>query len=351
MFFNSHDDDNDRESITLVFPGPMELSIPEAISQDVPLVNGTDLPEGELITNEDLYQNLRAIVQTGESPITVLEDLLSELRGVEIENVVPAIGSLSSSYFSEKDGRRKDITLRQAPGLLFYDYLITAVDEDKSQAAEIAWSVDPDRILATIKPTNLDKTINPQWENVFYRVEYSEEVASDYDDGTSISITGLPQSSGLENLSMLLLRRAEEIDIFGSSYHPDFNLFDPSFSVGRNYNFIVRTNSTLNIGVAALSLPLSTEEGNDFLFDRFSVRLVFNEDLLTAGINDPSIVDPLLDNATIPAYYIGEGGFVSSGAIVPVQEGFTEEFVNLDLLSFTFIPVDVKDMQILFLED
>ena len=63
-----------------------------------------------------------------------------------------------------------------------------------------------------------------------------------------------------------------------------------------------------------------------------------------------SIKNIFLANATGPAYFTGEQGFVSNAGNIPDDEGFTQDFMNMTGLS-PWAPFEINQMTITFSTD
>ena len=327
---------NPREIVVNeILPENFTIDIPDVISQPVPFVDG-HLTE-DIIQIEVIYDNIRGIVAAGEASTDVLNGFLDELRAANIDSAV------SFSIISTIDGRRKDINISRG---FLTPYHMTIDDEGGERAVEMSWGNEPPRVSGTIKPFNVDRSLDEALAETFYSFRYSDD-DQDYDESVILSINNFPDSAGFTNMMMFAGRKGDIIDIFGNSYHPDIMLIDPSFVGGRNYVFTARVNRQQNVGFATLSLPPSAVDGIDEIYNDFSLFSVLEEELESVGNTDDEFTADYLMTATPPAFFVGDEGFVSSGANVPDNLAFSAAF--LDLTPVVFIsPITVRDLELSF---
>ncbi len=336
----------DPEDLVLneILPGEITLDIPDALSFNTTLAGGRVRQEG-IIEGDDIYNNLRAFIWVGESSKEILNDLFELMVIANIDSAV------AFSIISDEDGRQKDFELKQRTSLdsRNFRFQMNVNDEDGSRAAQLFWNTNPIEIVAFLKPYDINRTEEESLADLFYKIDYTQD-DSDYEESMLVSISNIPESTGLNNLQMFVGKNGDIIEVFGNSNHPNITLINPSFTGGRNYAFVARGDAVLDLGVAAVALPPSAVDTNEGLIDDFSVFSVFEDELMTVGITDQEVIDLVLANASAPAYFVGEDGFISSGTTIPDNPAFSNSFIDLSGLT-PFVPRDIRDLDLIFSEE
>jgi hypothetical protein len=155
-------------------------------------------------------------------------------------------------------------------------------------------------------------------------------------------------------------KNGDVIDIHGNSNHPGFKIIDTTYTGGRNYAFVARSNRELNISVAKIALPPSSVSTIENIFEEYSIKNVIKRELEEEYAGLISIypaaqdtLDAMVDLYTAeaePPGYFDAGGFISNADSIPDNEGFTEEFMDLSGMQ-PYVPFDIKNLIISFLEE
>ncbi|MEQ8926138.1 MAG: hypothetical protein RLO81_10020, partial [Fulvivirga sp.] len=153
---------------------------------------------------------------------------------------------------------------------------------------------------------------------------------------------------GLDNLKLWAGRNGDVVDVVGNSNHPDFVLFDPNFTGGRNYAFVGRGDESSDIGVINLALPPSSVTTDNILTEYSVYNVLFEEiESVAGGFFSAEEIDDILEEANSPAYFNATQGFITSGADNQ-PAGFTDEFTNLNNLR-PFVPNEIRTLEVQFI--
>ncbi len=328
-----------------IFPSTFTVDIPDALSFDgnAP-ASGRISHDEEFDGGADIYEALRIFIWVGEASAEILEGTITEIVAHDFDNLV------AFSLISDDDGRQKDFEIKQQVtyGGQSFEFELTMFDEDGAQGAQLIWSRDPARVVAILRPYDIDRTEGMGSKDVFYQIEYAEN-QGDYEASMVVSITNIQEEDKdfLDNMKMFVGKNGDVIDVYGNSNHPELTILDPDFQGGRNYAFVARGDEVQDIAVAIVGLPPSSVSMLEGLLEEYSVYNVFEQEMIAVGITNPDIIEFILQNAHSPAYFIGEDGFVGSGDNVPEHPGFTADFRDLSGLS-PFVPKEIKELELEF---
>ena len=332
-----------------IFPSTFTVDIPDALS------SATGSPIGGRISSEhddfdsggDIYTALRIFIWVGEASAQILEETIAEIVANDFDNLV------AFSLISDDDGRRKDFVIKEQ---VTYDgqtfqYELTMHDEDGTQAAQLLWNREPAKVVAILRPFDIDRTDDISSKDIFYQIDYSEE-PGDYEASMVVSITNIQDEDEgfLDNMKMFVGKNGDLIDVYGNSNHPELTILDPDFQGGRNYAFVARGDEVQDIGVAIVGLPPSDVTSSEGLLEEYSVYNVFEQEMISVGLTNPDLIAFILQNAHSPAYFIGDAGFVGSGDDVPEHPGFTAQFIDLGGMT-PYVPNDIKNLELNFFGD
>jgi len=329
---------------TVDIPSKFSVDIPSAISSATGGLNDRISGDGDgVIEGEEIYAALPHFIRLGEASAEIVEATLI------VGAVLETLGFESFETDETEDGRAKRFEINEdvVRGGVSYQYELTMTDvEDGELGLQLLWNADPAvEGVGILRPYYIDRIENEDID-AFVRINYSEDDPI-YDATMTVSIAGVEtvDQGDIDNLKMFVGRKGEMVDVIGNSNHPNVKLIDEGFEGGRNYAFVGRGDEANNLGVVKLALPPSYVDTEEVL-ETYSVFNVLQTEINAVSNLDQSIIDAVLAEAGSPAYFDADG-FISSGQTVP--EGFAAEFVDLEGAN-PFVPVQVRDLKIAFLE-
>ena len=146
---------------------------------------------------------------------------------------------------------------------------------------------------------------------------------------------------------MFVGKKGYEVDVFGSSSHPNAELFSQDDN-GLNWAFVASGNDLLNIGVAEVGLPPSNldEDSRDVILKDFSIRNVFEAEIEAEyGTEiDDELLDLFLANTLAPGYFNSDGFVQAQIAPSMEWEGLVDRIENLS----PYNPFEVTNLTIDF---
>jgi hypothetical protein len=344
------EDNDDNTNKTTIIPKRFSVAIPDAISsQDLQKSS----KNGPLQGNQ-IYENLRTFINVGEFSATAVTSIISAISLYGINS------AMTYTYTSSEDGRAKNIEVTEdvTYGADTWEFDLVITDQDGGQAMQIMWNQNPIKGIAVLNPYNINRNTEAIYENVMYKVEYSEAEDMGYEKHMIVSISDYPVSINysIDNLKMFVGKTGNTIDIYGNSNHPIAVLIDTTKTTGLNWAFVARCLEDDDIAVAKVALSPCAQQYTTNLFGTYSVYSVLNSELhwkydpLVANgtiTSDSlqSIFNYYLQNTAAPAYF-NDNGFISCNPNVPSSPA------TFSTLNYTglhpYIPKEVDDLVVTF---
>lgn len=336
-----------------VIPPVTTTQTPSTFKVDVPSsLNSPDSAKSintiDTLSGDDIYRNLRTFINVGCAAADVIQNIMTAIHSMSITT------SMSFTWTSNVDGRSKSFTVvqNQAFNGTTYQFRLT-ISDGSSQAIQVFWNNSPVKGVAIISPYDWDRThFGTQYSSTRYMVEYSEAGEGGYDKQMTVSIVQFPQlvagfTNYINNLKMFVGKKNNLLTIFGNSNHPSATLVDVNL-VGKDYAFVAHSDANLNIGVAKVAITPSTVSTVTDIFNAYSVDSVLSSEIHTVyPAATQAQINSYLSYTDQPAYFVSTQGFVSCGANIPGNTGFTTSFIDLSGLS-PYIPSDIKNLTISF---
>ena len=330
-----------------ILPEQFSVNLPTAISSDAIAANNGRTSVDTLEGN-DIYRHLRAFIRVGEHSAEVVEDIIIGIRKHRIDR------AMVLTINSDDDNRDKHIVVEE--NVLYegtnWDYFLTVTDADSDEIAfQLFWNRSPRKGIAIMNPYQMDRRENDSFENLMYRIEYSEGGEHGYDAHMIVSISGIPLPNALDDmyalrtLKMFVGKTGEEVDVYGNSNHPNARLFNED--QGFNWAFIASGNDREDIGVAEVALPPSflDEPSGDVILEEYAIKKVFEEQIYEYWPNiEPETVDAFLYNTAAPGFF-NEKGFVTGGESPGAE--YSPLLENLEDLS-PYNPKEVTELLVEF---
>jgi len=304
------------------------------------------------LTGEDIYNYLRNFIYLGELSADLVQDMMISLKKHNIKYAT------IFSYESIYDGKNKNVVVNENVSIndTTWNYCLTVSDEELGTALQLFWNTDPLEVITILQPRAFDfsTTRNP---NAMIKIEYSEN-DPDYDQTMIVSITKTDSTSRqyMSNLKFFAGKNGDIISLYGNSTHPYMALLNKNHTNGRCFCFQARNNVPRDIAIARIALPTILQTDMSDIWVDFGVDKVLSEeiDIVYANVTDQEILNDIkeifLANATGPAYFTGEQGFVSNAGDIPDDEGFTKDFMNMTGLT-PWTPSEISQMTITFSTD
>jgi len=332
-----------------------ETVLPEKFSIDLPTAISGEFQGSasgrisiDTLEGNDIYRHLRTFIRVGEHSAEIVEDLIIGIRKHRINQ------AMSLTVNSDEDGRDKHIIVEE--DVLYegtnWDYFLTIIDaEDNEVAFQLFWNRSPRKGIAIMNPYNMNRTDSEGYEQLMYRIEYSEGGEHGYDAHMIASISGWPLPNALEDefalrsLKMFVGKSGDVVDVYGNSNHPNARLFNDD--EGFNWAFVASGNDAEDIGVAEVALPPSflDEPSGDVLLEEYAIKKVLEEQIYEYWPRiDSEIVDAYLFNTAAPGYF-ADKGFVAAGESPGVEYDRLED--NLEDLS-PYNPKEVTELLVEF---
>lgn len=340
-----------------ILPEQFGVDVPSAISYEDGTSNGrygySSRVKEDTVNGSDIYGNLGTFIWVGDHAAEIVNDIIV---GISVYNINKP---MSLTFESDDDGRAKNLDVIENSNFDGQDWefqlTITDADsegnEDGGKALQIFWNRNPIKGIAVMKFYNLNRTEHEDAPEAMVRIDYSEAGDLDYEAQMTVSITGLPLASPLENpwaissLKMFAGKSGDVIDVYGNSDHP--NAIFISGDVGYNWAFVAAGKDSEDIGVAEVGLPsndLDTPSRTVILKDN-SIKNVLTNEIFSVWPNLPQeAVDAFLFNTEAPGFFDSEGfvqGGTSPGAQYDELQGSIEELSP-------FNPKEIRDLQVSF---
>lgn len=336
------------ETVEIEFPEKFSVDIPQSISTAANGgLNGRIEGDGDgIIEGNDIYQSVPFFIHIADESASILEFVLVVGAVFETFNVT------TYDFVSEDDGRAKNITINHdvTKGGVSYQYEMLVYDvADDVLAIQLYWNTAPVNGVAVLNPYNIDRIENADAPDAMLKIEYSESDA-DYDATMVVSISGLlPVENGdIDNMKLFAGKKGDIVDVRGNSNHPNLVLFDANITTGRNYAFVGRGDDVKDIGVLKLALPPSNVTIED-VFTDYNIHDVLEDEINAVANLDQAIIDEILRETHSPAYFNENDGFLTSGE-GNEPDGFSNSFVDLSGM-YPFVPVDIRDLEVDFIQD
>ena len=332
-------------------PDNITVGISDAISFPASISNKSAYLGVDPLTGEDIYMHLRNIIYIGELSADLVQDMMISLKKHNI-NYATAF-----SYESIYDGKNKNVVVKENVSIndTTWNYCLTVSDEELGIALQLFWNTNPLEVIAILQPRTFDfsTTRNP---NAMIKIEYSEN-DPDYDKTMIVSVTKLDSTSRqyMSNLKFFAGKNGDIISLYGNSTHPYMALLNKNHNNGRAFCFQARNDVSNDIAIARIALPTILQTDMTNIWVDFSVDQVLSDEIDIVYPNvDPSILTNIknifLANATGPAYFTGEQGFVSNAGNIPDDDGFTQDFMNMTGLT-PWAPSLINQLTITFSTD
>jgi hypothetical protein len=284
------------------------------------------------IRGEDIYSNLRAVIYAGEEAAKNVQNFLKIVAANKIE---------APTKFSFNDAgktRFVAVTANVRRDNQLWDFEMRVTNAANQLYFQLLWNKDNTEAVAVMDVGTAQENST---ETTKYRIDYKGNSVF-YDKEMTISLSRNPQNATdttqITNLKLFVAQTENIVTVVGNTHHPKLHLLFPISSTdlsGRNYAFVLKANTSQNIGVAKLSLPPSSiSMVSSSFFDNYSVYQVIDNFLVTNGVTDRTVKSIYLNEAHSPAYFDRQG-YYSSGA-VPLGLNFSSNLTDLSgLLPFT----------------
>ena len=350
-----------------ILPEHFKIDIPGSLSNNLKAAS-LKSTQADTVNGNIIYWYLNAYIAVGEGAADIVEAIMWSIRVYHIQDVI------SLSYTSKDDNRVKNLEVIsnvEFQGRL-WEYELTITDAgsegntDGGIGMQIFWNRSPVEGIAVFKPYNLNRDQHADAPNAIGRIEYSEKGINDYDAYMIVEMAGLPlpsaasQPYAVESMKMFVGKKGQIVDVIGNSNHPNakFNFLDNE-TKGFDWAFVASGNTSTNVAVAEVGLPLSSADISDrsaILVDN-SIKKVLTREMTnylvaayaTIGITlrpdeIANYLTPYLKNADAPGYFNGNG-FVKGGTAP--NDSYSELESRINLLA-PYNPVEIRDLQIEF---
>ena len=339
-------------------PKPETSILPERFGVDIPnsLSSENYLSSGRVaidtLKGNEIYRHLNLFIHIGEEAANIVGEIIRGIRIYEINK------PMSLSYESDEDGRTKNLVVKENPSYdgENWDFMLTITDAsseselDGGKGLQIFWNRYPIKGIAILKPYNMNREEDFEFEDAMFRIDYSEAGEHGYESHMIVSIANLPIADPLDNpysmstLKMFAGKAGDNIDVYGNSNHPNATFF--AGNSGFNWAFVASGSESKDIGVAEVGLPPSNldEPSKETLLDYYSIKNVFTREIYSVWPNiDQSSVDAYLFNTGAPGYF-ADHGFISGG------ESPGEEYNDLEFRLSLISPYNPKEISNLSIE-
>ncbi|GAB4330442.1 MAG: hypothetical protein Kow00127_22580 [Bacteroidales bacterium] len=300
-----------------IMPERFRVEIPSSISSGVTYKQS----QVDTLQGDDIYNHLRTFIWVGDHAAEVVSDIIQVIALHHLSQ------PMEFSFTSDDDGRLKHVVIVANATFegVTWEYKLTMTDAEPAIssgdniAMQIFWNKSPIKGVSLINPWNLDRTTDPEYVDVMYRIDYSEAGELGYEQHMIVTIDGLPLANPLDDpysmstLKMFVGRNGDAISVFGNSEHPNALFFNGD--TGFDWAFTAAGLNSTDIGVAEVGLP--DNELNSF--DRYtllvenSIKNVFTQQIYETwpGI-DSTTVQAYLYNTDAPGFF-DHNGFVQGG--------------------------------------
>ena len=335
-----------------ILPERFGVDIPNSLSSEYGVSNGRTAAIDTLKGNE-IYSHLNLFISVGEGAAEIVRDII---RGIAIYRINKP---MSLSFEGDDDGRTKNLVVKENPTFdgENWEFMLTITDAaseaelDEGKGLQIFWNRYPIRGIAILKPYNIDRNEDHEFDQAVFRIDYSEGGEHGYENHMIVSIADLPVADPLDEpysmnaLKMFAGKQGDIIDVYGNSNHPNATFI--AGNAGFNWAFVASGSESADIGVAEVGLPPSNldEPSKETLLDYYSIKNVITREIYEVWPNiDQKSVDAFLFNTGAPGYFDNHG-FVSGGDS-PGEQYNDLEF-RLSLLS-PYNPKEITNLEIAF---
>lgn len=333
-------------------PDNITVSLSDAIRSPVSSSGKSAYLGIDPLTGEEIYTHLRNFIYIGELSAGLVEDMMISLKKHNISYAT------SFSYESNYDGKNKNVVVKENVTIsdsITWNFCLTVTDEELGTAFQLFWNTNPLKASALLQPKAFDYTAdrNP---NSMIRIEY-DETNNDYEKTMTVSITRLDSTSGnyMSKLKFFAGKNGDIISMYGNSIHPYMALINENHENGRCFCFQAKNDVSNDIATARIALPTVQQTDMSNIWTDFSVYKVLSDEIdIVYSDVDQTILDQIktvfLEYATGPAYFTGKQGFVSNEDDIPDDEGFTQEFLDMQGL-VPWSPSEINQMSLSFSTD
>lgn len=330
-------------------PTKFTVEIPSTISAET---NTKLSVQADTVKGGELYANLRTFIAVGEVSAKAVEDIMKAIAQHNLNQ------AMSFSFTSNDDGRVKNVVITENVSFenKAYAFYLKMTDTDGAVAFEVFWNENPISGVAILSFYDFNRNADDKYKNTRYRVDYSENGSSGYEQYMVVYLSDFPieptgeaNRFGINNLKMWVGKKNGVVEVGGNSNHPNVYLVTRT-PVGFAWAFVARADVAGTIAVATVGLPPMQHNSTSDLFTTYSMHNVLKGQF-------HSILDPIysavfvelylqtaLANAQSPAYF-NTSGFIGAGANLPT--GFSQTFTNLSGLT-PYVPKDIYDLKVKF---
>jgi hypothetical protein len=314
--------------------------------------------ESDTLNGNELYAQLNTFIAVGEEAADIVQDIIFAIAVYDIDE------PMVLSFQSDDDNRVKNLEVVENVSYdsRAWEFMMTITDAeseaetDEGKALQIFWNQNPIEGIALLKPYNIDRRNDSQWNETVFKIEYSEVETEVYSSYMAIEIADLPMEEwghnpfAMNSLKMFVGKAGDRIDVYGNSDHPNARFFTEN--TGFSWAFVASGFESLDIGVAELGLPPSSldEDDREVLLKEYAIKNVLTEEineyfLDIYGIRpDSSDLANYLRNADAPGFFDKEG-FIQGGTS-PGND--YDELINSIQALSPFNPSEVNKLEILF---
>ncbi|MEA2041836.1 MAG: hypothetical protein U9N85_04710 [Bacteroidota bacterium] len=332
-------------------PENFKVDIPSSISGEASKKLSSS--KDEVLQGDDIYGYLRTFIFVGEASAEIVQDIMRAIRKHGLNE------AMSFSFQSDDDGRVKNVVITENSSFEghTWEYELSMTDAeseanaDQGMAMQVFWDRNPVDGIAILKPYNLNRTENPEENDVMYRVDYSETGDTGYSNAMIVYIAGLPVANPLQlpyamqTLKIFAGKDGDMVDVFGNSNHPNAKFFNDD--TGFNWAFTASGIEDSDIGVAEVGLPPSDldETSREVILGDYALKTVFENQIYDVWPNIlPEDLDTYLQNTEAPGYF-GPFGFITGGTAPNDQYTEIEASMN-ELVPYN--PIQVTNLTIEF---
>jgi len=338
-----------RHSQSGILPERFSVDIPSSISS----VTNLKSTAVDTLQGNHIYEHLRNFIAVGEHAAFFVGQVMLAIAIYDLNQ------PMDITFTSNDDGRIKHLVIIEDATFenQVWEYKLTITDEGEpytktsGKALQIFWNRSPIEGIAMLNPYNIDRTIDPKFEETMYRVDYSETGELGFENHMIVSIAGLPLEEPLVNpysvstMKMFVGRNGDVVSVYGNSEHP--NALFINGDVGFDWAFVAAGQHSNDIGVAEVGLPSNTLDNDDryTLLVENSIQNVFTQQIYEVWPWIDSIsVQAFLYNTEAPGFF-NHNGFIQGGTSPGPQ---FNPLLNIIATIKPYNPMDIHEMEIYF---
>jgi len=336
--------------------GSALIDLPDCISTpDSIMAQQMQRAVEDSVTGAEIYENVRAYIGVADFATAIVRVLMNELAEVTIDYSGSFVGDGGDTF------RVNFVTGDHEVYGHTYGFHLDFWNVNNEKLLEFDFSRDPDtKGVLMFRPAMIEPDSIIEDAELFYAKISFDLTMTEYDKWMEVVLVGIPSDDPIENLKLEAYLVGDKLSLFGNSSHIQVSLTDEDCEIPADRNYIFRgmADTTLNLGICEVGIPLSEVITIDNIFEDFAVTEVFDSLLCVCFLPDStdssfntidSLIDEWISTFTAPGFFT-EDGFLQCGPDIPTTPPGFDALTGYSTLE-VFMPYDIHTLTLEFVDD